>query len=43
MTKVWGHSKHASRHTGKRGGEVDKKCDTTHSKKRDFASDVLFE
>ena len=43
MTKVWGHSKCASRHSGKRGGEVDKKRDATHSKKRDFASDILFE
>ena len=43
MTKVWGHSKRASRHLGMKGGEVNKKCDATHSKKRDFASDVLFE
>ena len=43
MTKVWGHSKRAPRRSGKRGGDVDKKCDTTHSIKRDFASDVLFE
>ena len=32
MTKVWGHSKRASRHSGKRRGEVNKKCDATHSK-----------
>ena len=25
------------------GGVIAKKSDTTHSKKRDFASDVLFE
>ena len=54
MTKVWGHSKRVTQEreegrliknvTKSEVGEgyAAKKCDFTHSKKRDFASDVLF-
>ena len=54
MKKVWSHSKRASlkkEGKGKKkvtksdvgGGLTAKKSDTTHSKTRDFATDVLFE
>ena len=54
MTKVWGHSKRVTQEreegrliknvTKSEVGEgyAAKKCDFTHSKNRDFASDVLF-